>query len=314
MSRRRLSRWLAIARDDPSLVPRLVVRKIRCGSGLRQGRSRIRRLGAVHFEFDPAHGEMARAMYCGLYEIRVIDAMRRLLEPGGVFVDVGANVGYHSAVAASLVGTSGAVYGLEPVAAHFERLERLACMNAQHRFILERAAAGERAGEATISVAGMSNSGWNTLVPGHMPLDRTERTERVPVVRLDAFLERHGVRSVSLVKIDVEGFELPVLRGLRGFLTITSQPPPIICEVAPRAYPLLGSSLRELEDELSSIGYSARYLRRPRRRVALTDLRGIRDVLLVPDGWVSAARSRRADAASGDRSASSALGAGGAGA
>ena len=282
MSRSRLSRWVATARQDPALVPRVVARKIRCGSGLGDGPPRTRRIGSVLFECDPALGEMARAMYCGLYEIRVIDAMRRLLEPGGVFVDVGANIGYHSAVAADVVGPSGTVYALEPVASHFDRLSRMARANPRHRIVTERAAAGEQAGEATIAIAGASNAGWNTLVPGHMPPERTERTERVPVVTLDAFLERHGAHSVSLIKIDVEGFELPVLRGLCGFLADAPEPPPILCEIAPRAYPLLGSSLEELEAEVCAAGYRAFDLRWPRRRVALADLVKIRDVLLMP--------------------------------
>lgn len=281
---RKLTRWLRIAGRDPALVPRIVLRKVRCGPGLGAGAPRRRRLGSVLFEFDPALGEMARAMYCGLYEIRVIDALRRLLGPGGVFVDVGAHIGYHSAIAADIVGTTGAVYSFEPVRVHFERLERMARMNPAHDIVPVRAAAADRNGDATISIAGSSNAGWNTLVPGHMPPAREERTERVRLIRLDEFLQERGVRTVTLIKIDVEGFELPVLNGLRSFLATTPEPPPIVCEIAPRAYPLLATSLADLEGAMTAVGYRSFSLRWPRRPLDLTGLRTIEDVLFLPVG------------------------------
>lgn len=276
----RLRRWVRIALEDPALVPRIVARKILCGRGLDDEPVR-RRVGSVWFEFDPELGEMARAMYCGLYEIRVIDAMKRFLPPGGIFLDVGANVGYHSAVAADLVGPRGVVYSIEPVGIYFEKIVRLAQMNPDHAIIPERAAAGDRPGMATISIAGRSNAGWNTLVSGHMPDERRTATERVPVTTLDAFLDREGVTSVSLIKIDVEGFELPVLRGLRGFLSATEERPPILCEIAPRAYPLLNTSLGALESRMERWGYRAYDLRWRCRPVDLTQLEKIRDVLFL---------------------------------
>jgi FkbM family methyltransferase len=278
----RLRRWIRIALEDPALVPRIVARKTLCGRGLGDEPVR-RRIGDVWFEFDPELGEMARAMYCGLYEIRVIDAMKRLLPRGGTFLDVGANVGYHSAVAADLVGPRGVVYSIEPVGIYFDRLVRLARMNPDYTIIPERAAAGDGPGTATISIAGRSNAGWNTLVPGHMPDERRTATERVPVTTLDAFLDREGVTSVSLIKIDVEGFELPVLRGLRRFLSATDERPPILCEIAPRAYPLLKTSLDALESRMERWGYRAYDVRRRRRPVDLTQLQKFRDVLFLQE-------------------------------
>src|SRR5579863_8204669 len=63
-----------------------------------------RRIGGVLFEYDQAHYRGTAPMYFGSYAPLVVAAMKRHLQPGDVFLDVGANIGYLSAVAADLVG------------------------------------------------------------------------------------------------------------------------------------------------------------------------------------------------------------------
>ena len=82
-------------------------------------------------------------MYFGSYALLVIDAMKRFLRPGDIFFDVGANIGYLSAIAAGLVGTQRASSRFEPVPAYFERLQRLAELNPNTRFVANSCAAGE---------------------------------------------------------------------------------------------------------------------------------------------------------------------------
>ena len=62
----------------------------------------------------------------------------------------------------------------------------------------------------------------------------------VPARRLDSYIGEKGLGRVSLIKIDVEGLEFSVLRGLSGYLEGTGHRPVIICEIVPYAYPLLG--------------------------------------------------------------------------
>ena len=88
--------------------------------GLTEGRVR----GGIRFEFPLDADPDIRLMLHGGYEAFTMRALRRCLAPGDTFVDVGANIGYLSAVAAGIVGPTGAVHSFEPVPRLFERLER----------------------------------------------------------------------------------------------------------------------------------------------------------------------------------------------
>ena len=69
----------------------------------------------VRFEFDFALDPNVKHMYCGYYEYPIVRAIRRLLGRGDTFIDVGANIGYMTAIAMGRVGEQGRVYSFEPV-------------------------------------------------------------------------------------------------------------------------------------------------------------------------------------------------------
>ena len=75
------------------------------------------------------------AMLTGSYDLILCDHLRQRLSPGDIVLDVGANVGYVSAVAASYVGTTGEVHGFEPLGMCFERLRVLSALNPRYRFV-----------------------------------------------------------------------------------------------------------------------------------------------------------------------------------
>ena len=128
------------------------------------------------------------------------------------------------------------------------------------------------------------------MVPG-MLRGEVRARHVVPVQRLDHYLAQRGVALVSLIKIDAEGFELPILRGASSFLDTTRLLPPILCEVAPGAYPLLGSSVADLFDYMARYGYAALDVEREARPVRAESLAGTTNVLFLPA--VSSDRARR---------------------
>ena len=218
-----------------------------------------RRFGSVEFVFPGRDHPATREMRWGLYEPETVRLLRQRLRPGDTFIDAGANIGYLSAIAAGLVGPGGQVHAFEPVPDYFESLQSLSRLNRSRRIFARRVALGEKQGTASISVAAGSNIGWNTMVPGFMRPADTDRIIEVPVVRLDAYLEDHGIGEIALIKIDTEGFELPILRGLERFFASGGRPP-IICEVAPAAYSLLGRDVKDLFEYLAAFSYRARTL------------------------------------------------------
>ena len=214
----------------------------------------MRRIGGVRFECDLDLDPRVRDMYFGAYETEEVHFLRRTLHRGDVCVDVGANIGYFTAVMADAVGRGGEVHAFEPVPEYYTRLAQLRDANDGYRITARNEALGAAEGSAEIAVSRESNIGWNTLVPNFMASVDTRVTHTVRVRRLDEYLSGARVERVALVKLDAEGYELPVLEGLRGHFDRGGRPV-ILCEVAPAAYPLLGRRIEELFDLMARYGY-----------------------------------------------------------
>jgi hypothetical protein len=88
------------------------------------------------------------------------------------------------------------------------------------------------------------------------------------------------IRSADLIKVNVEGFELPVAPGSQGFFEKASRKPPIICEAVPSAYSKLGSLLRDLNAVLERYDYRS-YDPTSLKVIDVTTLSGTTDVLFL---------------------------------
>jgi FkbM family methyltransferase len=150
------------------------------------------------------------------------------LGPGDVFFDVGANIGVYSAWAARLVGAGGEVHGFEPIPATRARFESLIAMNRLENVRVVPTAIGEEPGETVLWV--MPGASGNTS-----GLRRSEDSEPLTVKldTLDGYVAATGCRTPALLKIDVEGFELSVLRGARELMR-GSAAPAVVFECWPR--------------------------------------------------------------------------------
>lgn len=169
--------------------------------------------------------------------------------PRPVVYDVGGNCGWFALRAAR----SGAqVRAFEPMPTTADVLERNLRRHAHARVI--RAAVGDAAGSASMHV--YSSCGNNSLVertlpPGH-PL-RHEGMIEVEVVRLDDLVGTEGFPPPTLVKIDVEGYELAVLRGARA--TLQRERPALVLEWSETTSRDAGHGRFALVDELRALGY-----------------------------------------------------------
>jgi FkbM family methyltransferase len=142
------------------------------------------------------------------YNLEELEFLRAHTPAGGVFVDVGANVGTYAMVLARHVGANGRVIAIEP---HPVTFARLSFNNAASRFTqvnLVAAAAGPADGELMIETDG------DNLGASHIVTDAGTRDAiRVRSWRLQRILEEAGVSKIDALKIDVEGFEDRVLTG-----------------------------------------------------------------------------------------------------
>lgn len=180
------------------------------------------------------------------------EVLSRHLGPGDVFYDIGANIGFFSTLAARLVGPSGQVHAFEPFAESAERARRNAALNGFDHVQVIEAGVSDRAGAMRLALSSTS-----TL---HRLASDGEDGEgpQVRVVSIDGWRAGDtGVRSPSLVMIDVEGAELEVLAGMRD--TLREHRPVVLCEVH-----WLGERfLSFVESELTPLGYALSALEGP---------------------------------------------------
>jgi FkbM family methyltransferase len=272
------SRAATLLARNPRLFGRVLLAKVNATRPMPKRPVR-RRIRGVQFEYDLPGYRSVAPMYFGACSLLVIETMKHDLRPGDTFVDVGANIGYLSAAAAGLVGREGKVHCFEPVPVYCARLRRFAELNPEFSITVNACAAGDSECSRTIYVT--REPGQNTLVGGYKNGVEVVSMLDVPVIRLDSYLAAHQIERLALIKIDAEGFELPILQGLRGFFERTVRLPAIICEIAPRAYPLMGRKLSELSAFMLAYGYTARDLIGGATPVDLASLKHVEDVLFL---------------------------------
>ena len=153
------------------------------------------------------HNVLISLAEAGEFEPGLRRLLERVLEPGMVFLDVGAHLGLHTMAAARRVGKSGHVFSFEPTPSTHELLCRTLRLNGLDDRVTSRRAAAGRANTAKplyISTI----SGHNSLYP----LPGVETTVEVEVVQLDN--ELPPGQRIDVAKIDVEGAELDVMDGM----------------------------------------------------------------------------------------------------
>ncbi|MGH8171551.1 MAG: FkbM family methyltransferase, partial [Rhodanobacteraceae bacterium] len=166
------------------------------------------------------------------HEANVEAALRAHITPGATVLDVGANIGVFTTLAASLVGAGGRVIAVEPIPRNIALIERACRSNEFRQVEIIRAAASDRSGEIELRTnVSTSNSATPAAAGERLQAQAGGATLRVPAVVLDEKLA--GLTRLDLIKIDVEGMEPRALRGLSR--TLDRFRPTLITEFHPWA-------------------------------------------------------------------------------
>jgi len=176
--------------------------------------------------------------------------LQKFLKPGMNLVDIGSNLGYYALLEARTVGGAGRVIAIEPVAGNFAQLSKNVHANGYRNILLHNVAIGAMNGAATMYIGKKSN--WHALYP--VPWKTRGITVRVST--LDAVLDEHNLRSVDLIRMDLEGYEVEVIHGMRK--TIENYSPRLLVELHPHvagANAILG-----LLRHLRALGYDIDWL------------------------------------------------------
>jgi FkbM family methyltransferase len=170
-----------------------------------------------------------------------------VLRPGDTCYDVGANIGVYTLWAAGLVGPSGQVHAFEPVPPTMAVLEEMVGRNGLDQVVLVASAVGAAVGQTGL------RSYQDASGLAHAVADPTHADHVARLDTLDAYSARH--RPPDLIKIDVEGAEIDVLRGAANLLA--TRAPALLLEMLPShlARHGGGQGQEELVGRLVDAGY-----------------------------------------------------------
>lgn len=164
--------------------------------------------------------------------------VRETVKSGSTVIDIGANIGFFTMLAASLTGPNGRVVAVEPTAYAMHRLQRNCAVNGFHHVQMFKCALGRETRYAVditfdpkeyLSGSDTSmRSSWRTM-EGGIGSSHAGLRDFCDFIPLDLFCAREMLDFIDLIKIDVDGHELTVLEGARN--TIASLRPTLILEI-----------------------------------------------------------------------------------
>lgn len=210
-----------------------------------------------------------RIYFFGCWEPELTKLLKLSLKEGDRFIDVGANIGYFSLLASSLVGRSGRVHAIEASPTIFEQLKhnvnRNHCTNVQ----AYNMAASDTEGLLPIFLAGKGNLGGTTTLAAVACRDGHTYETQVVAKPLASIIGEDELLGARLIKIDVEGAEAAVIKGIERLLPRCSQQTEWVIEVTPErighaetqtllsTFVAAGYRLYHLENDYGYAGYTS---------------------------------------------------------
>jgi FkbM family methyltransferase len=217
-------------------------------AGLRQRDVAVRNGVAQGLKFNA--GESCPELALGTYEVPIQNIFAQYLKAGDVFYDIGANVGFFSIIAAKLVGDTGKVYAFEPGEDNVHSVRHNAQLNNFSQVEVIAKAVSHTTGSGQLLLA--KYSGGHTLAVTDAPPDLAGEVT-VDLVSIDDLIAQNKIQPPNFVKVDVEGAELDVLKGMTE--TIKTYQPTVIYEIDDGDRAAYERKYQELADFFEQLNY-----------------------------------------------------------
>ena len=183
----------------------------------------------------------------GVHEKNSTGEVKKIITEGMRILEVGANIGYYALLETSLAGSDGHLYAMEPSPYNFDLLTNNLKLNGLKNYDLYKVAAGSQEGKAKFLLSGRSN--LSTFIERE---DLTGEEVDVDVIKLDNFLQG---KKIDFIRMDVEGYELEILKGAEMSLSTGNKPKYFFIEVHSELLHKKNSSAREVLEFLGKYGY-----------------------------------------------------------
>lgn len=183
--------------------------------------------------------------YNGTYEYGTMKIMNYILN-GGTFIDIGANIGLMSLHASKILNYRGKVLSFEPLLSTYNILLKNIARNNLRNIKAINIAIGSTNGIVEIFDNKVTR-GSSSIIK----INQTASSHRVPIKCLDTYLDENHFDSINCIKIDVEGWELEVLKGAAK--TLSGPDAPICIIECSRLHPTFGGDIRDIYTFLCNI-------------------------------------------------------------
>lgn len=210
----------------------------------------------IRWSLDLSEGIDFSIYLIGAFEWSTALTLDKLVKPGDIIFDIGANIGAHTLPMARTAGNEGRVFAFEPTAFAFQKLGKNLSLNPDLSFRVELCQT-MLTNDPSAAVREEIYSSWPLRASeGHHPKHQGQLTATAGAVTdtIDSFVERKRISRLDLIKIDVDGDEYPVLNG--GMETLRRLRPTILLELAPWVHAEQGNSFPAMIGLLDELGYT----------------------------------------------------------
>ena len=191
----------------------------------------------------------------GLFEKAECRFVTRFLQPGMIFLDLGANLGQYTLLAARRIGPAGQVHSFEPSTRMFAELQfNVALNDLASCCVLNHAAVSDRPGHGRLALYKPGYEVFGTLGDQERHSHALIGYETIPILTLDEYVEQKQLERVDLIKMDIEGAELPALQGATKLLSCPHAPA-LVLEFSDANSVGFGYHSLETWDYLTQFGY-----------------------------------------------------------
>lgn len=183
-----------------------------------------------------------------VYEPVETTLLKKLLQPGQTFVDVGANIGYYTLLAARIVGPKGKVYAFEPDLTNFTLLKKNITANGYTNVVAVNQALSSKTGKAKLYLS-PSNRGDHRIYDSHDGRPSVE----IQAASLDGYFKKLD-KKVHFIKMDVQGAEAAALAGMKGLIR-KNRGLKLVTEFSPGALKAFGADPKKYLKDLQALGF-----------------------------------------------------------
>ncbi|HQN16557.1 MAG TPA: FkbM family methyltransferase [Bacteroidales bacterium] len=194
---------------------------------------------------------LCRLIYFGFEQIE-ISFVKKFLRSGDVFIDIGSNVGLYSLNASKIIGAEGKIYAIEPTPITFNRLLQNINLNKFENIVPLNIGLSKSKTFMDFNISDDGHDAWNSFAS--LPEQFSSKKINVEVNTLDSLISENNIKNISLIKLDVEGWEKFVLEGSSNLLKQDNSPTFIVEFTETNAFSA-GYYLGEIFDLMNHYGY-----------------------------------------------------------